>query len=355
MDEQQFSQLFKHTLDEEIDTVDLWNKVEAKLPASTYPVVRTGFRLSRVALVVVLLAMSAVAVYALYQGTIVPSDPGITDIAQADLLTEIDEIQTIPGDHDLTVTLDYAYADANRITVGYTVRGAAPEGRRMMAYSNPTLLTADGSAFDRLLLLADAQAQQPATDEAAGGFSSTLTANFITGEVAAGDEAALDLRLMVEVALSYLDSGEFPAPGMLMAGATQFEFSVPLIDGVMIDVGQSSTAAERAVELQRISLTPSMTRLDLCYDLPPVTDFPGWAPFVTLSIDGEPVFSGLTESYGSDEPNDLNSPCRSLIIPLALQQHSGEWAIEIVAFHDMNDPTIVISGPWRFAVTMPQS
>ncbi|MBZ0306874.1 MAG: DUF4179 domain-containing protein, partial [Anaerolineae bacterium] len=277
---------------------------------------------------------------------------------QANLLTYFDETHSIEGEfveNKLTVTLDYAYVDANRITIGYTVRGESPTGERMMAYSNPTLMTADGQPIDRLLLQANQEEQTPPEEGSTGAFGMKLTTNFIASDFDLADGEMLNLRLIVEVALSYLDSGEFPAPGMMMAGITEFNFSVPFISGTVMEVTQSAEVSQKMVELQRVVLTPSMTRLDMCYQLPAVTQLPGWSPFMILSVDEQPVFTGQTETYGIGDRYDLNSPCRSVIVPLPLATHIGEWQVEIVEFRDLGSFTATVAGPWVFTFSFPEN
>lgn len=349
MDERQFQAVFKQTLEAEIPNVELWKQIESHLPAPSNPTVKTGLRLGKVALIAALLVM-AVAAYAFYQRVVVPGDPGIE--SQADLLTYIDETTTLPGENELSVTLDYAYADANRVTVSYTVRGVSPDGRRMMAYSNPTLML-DGQPLDRLMRLAQQEAQAEPTETEPRTFSHTLTTNYIAPANAASE--TLDLQLMVEVALSDLDSGEFPAPAMMMAGMARFEFSVPFFAGTVIEIDQTADAAQPSVELQRASITPSMTRLDLCYTLPPVTEPPGWSPFLVLTIDGETMFAGQVETYGLDDHYDLNSPCRAAIIPLPLRERAGEWQVEIQAFNDLGSFSEPVTGGWTFTFTVPEN
>src|SRR5689334_14622732 len=105
MDERQFQQALKQTLNEEIQNVELWQQIEGKLPNQP---VRTGLRLGKAAFIVLLLTMTAVVAYALYQGVVVPGDPGISSMQAADRLTYYGATQSLGGDHNLTVTLDYA-------------------------------------------------------------------------------------------------------------------------------------------------------------------------------------------------------------------------------------------------------
>ncbi|MFN8527166.1 MAG: DUF4179 domain-containing protein [Anaerolineae bacterium] len=348
MDERQFQQLFKQTLEQEITNVELWKQIEGKLPTPSARTMHRGLNLGKAVLIALMLTVTALTAYAFYQEIALPGDPGITSVDQADLITRIDETQSLGGDNQVSVTLEYAYADANRITIGYTVSGVSPDGRRMMAYSNPMLTTGSGEPVDRLLALATQEDQQQDAQGEAQGFSSSLTTNFITPDLGLSEGDLVDLNLAVDVALSYLDNGEFPAPSMVMAGQANFTFSVPFISGTVIEIDQTADAAQPSVTLQQVSLTPSMTRLDMCYELPPVDAVPGWSPFVIVSIDDEMLFSGQTETYGLEDRYDLNSPCKGVIIPISLQGHTGAWRVEITEFHDLGAFSEPIIGPWAF-------
>jgi hypothetical protein len=354
MDEKQFKNLLKQTLDEEIQDVNLWTNLSNQFPAPQ--TVRAGFRLSRAPLLALLAIMTAAVVYALYQGSVLAGDPGIVELDNANLLTMIDQTNTLEGDysitHNLTVTLDYAYADANRVTVGYTVRGTSPDGQRMMAYHNATLMTTDGTVLERLFLGANQQNQTAPTEDSAGGFTSRSVSNFIAEDLhITGDP--LEFSLIIDVALSQADTGEFPAPGMTMAGVTQFKFIVPAITGKVVEIGQPTTVNDISVELKRVVTTPSMTRLDMCYDLPILEIPPAWSPYIIITIEDEVVFNGKTETYGSEVSYDLNEDCRGVVVPVPLLT-TGDWQIEVVEFQDVspegNDP---ITGAWTFKFEVP--
>ncbi|MGM0400951.1 MAG: DUF4179 domain-containing protein, partial [Chloroflexota bacterium] len=70
-------------------------------------------------------------------------EDGLQHVEQADLVQELDLSQTM---HGVTVTLERAYADANRIVVDYTVKH--PDDQRYEA-SRLTLTDADGNVFPR--------------------------------------------------------------------------------------------------------------------------------------------------------------------------------------------------------------
>ncbi len=358
MDERQFQNLFKQTLEEEIANVELWKQIEAKLPTPSSRTVKTGFRLGKSTAIVLMLTMTVIAAYAFYQEIFVPGDPGIAQMQEVELLTALGITQPIEeasGDHNLSVTLDYAYADANRITVSYTVRGESPDGRRMMAYSNPIVFINGEQALNRLPLVANQESQENASEGETDVFSNTITANFIADGIDLNDGDMLGLRLQAEVALSYLDEGEFPAPGMMLAGVTNFTFDVPFIGGNVIEVGQSVNMAEQTVDLERVVITPSMTRLDMCFTLPPVAEVPGWSPFISVTVGDEVVFTGQTATYGLDDVYNLNDPCQAILIPHPLHELVGDWSVEVIEFRDLGTFGSPVVGPWNFTFTVPEN
>ena len=89
------------------DEINLWTEVQARLGGVPRRAVRS--RLTWVvAVILALLAMSAIAYAAarLLQGQ--SRDPGLEGASEADLVTMLNQKQTIDG---VDVTLDYGYAD----------------------------------------------------------------------------------------------------------------------------------------------------------------------------------------------------------------------------------------------------
>lgn len=88
-------------------------RIEKIRPLSTRPLLR----ISRAAIVLVALMFATVA-YAFYQHITYIGDPGIETAASENLVTELGLIQTHP-DADVNVTLNWAYADGNRIALDW--------------------------------------------------------------------------------------------------------------------------------------------------------------------------------------------------------------------------------------------
>lgn len=358
MDEQQFRKQLNLILNEEIPTVNLWERISEKMPASKMQAVRPGLRLSRVPTLMAVMVLTAAVAYAVFVRLVLPSDPGVTAVQEADLLTAFDQTVPVvgaPEGYDLTVTLDYAYADVNRVLVGYTVRGVSPTGMPVTSYSNPTVLTPDGVALDRLML--SAHVQSPEDFETSGiTFFSRHTTNFVyDGLLDVAKDTFWPLKLVVEVALTEAGTGEFPQPMMMLAGVAEFEFEVRHRGGEAVAIGQTVQAEGVDVELERAVISPSMVRLDMCYDLPDLQAPPAWSPLVAIEVGDETVFRGQVETYGLDVAYDLNEVCRGVIIPDGLNEYAGQtWSLTIEAFADYSGAqTPSIEGPWEYTFDVP--
>lgn len=300
--------------------------------------------LAKIAILVLLMLLAAVVGYALYQG--VTGDPGLTAVEQSDRVTRFDQTMSVTGypaaeDHAAQVTLDYAYADANRVTVAYTVTGTGDEPFAL--YMNPTLKRADGSQFLRFLL---GDYGTPVTGEDADG-RQTYTTRMISSFDGSGITEpldSLDLVLDVDVASSYPQSDE--PMTMLMLGAAHFEFSVPFLPGRVYDTPQTVSDDDVALTLNRVVVTPSLTRIEMCY-LDPAPDGRAWALDGQLQIDGSVVVENiqLNETGPNGESLDEAEPCHTLIIPAALDTQTGEWTLTITNMRlpGSEDPQQVIA------------
>src|SRR5688572_20716208 len=190
MDEQHIKQALQAIAQEEVkDDMDMWPQIKSQLAANSPMQQRSAFRLVRVmAALAILVAVSAVT-YAVYQ-EITNADPGLEAVDRDNKIIYFDESKPVtptngetPTDYDLNVRLDYAYADANRITVSYTTSGKAPASESVSVFSNPNLYNADGRELYRTPMLGSGGG----SGGGGGGgnnedpivyFNNTLTANF---------------------------------------------------------------------------------------------------------------------------------------------------------------------------------
>ena len=368
MKEQRVVQILQGIAEDEVPaTLDLWPAVRAQVQPQRRPS-RWGrlmptTRLGWVSLALGLfLAFGAVAyaVAPILSG-VFQMEAGLQHIEQANLVQAFDLSHTLD---EVTVTLEQAYADANRIVVGFTIKG--PTGQRYEA-RHLTLTDAAGTIF-------------PGTvGYGMSGQSDILEASLPSGEgayVLAFDAAAvrgapddLDLRLVMEVEELVLPP-DAPGPSPTSAGSPAeppepmvvelepmpvgaivgpftFDFSVPFIPGRTIEVQHTVEAAGVTVRLERIVVTPSETRAFLCFE-PPDGGSKRWTPIATLDAADES--GGAASEIGGEG-------CYSCDFFAPLYDQRGEWTLtvtELVGF-DLAPPwgQTRLSGPWTFHFRVP--
>ncbi|MEO8609830.1 MAG: sigma factor [Chloroflexota bacterium] len=225
-----------------------------------------------------------------------------------------------------TVTLDYAYADANRITVSFTARGKASASNAVLVFSNPTLTDANGQELYRLPLLSSGGGGGGSSDsDPIAEFSNSLTTNFDASSITDAP-ANINVRLSVEVA--YTDA--HTQGGMLSAGTATFDFSLPFNPGRSANVVQAVNAGGLDMTLRKVTVSPSLTRLDMCYT-DPADDNNRAVPYGQVEVNGKIVVPEmeLTLSGLAGQSIDADDNCRAIDIPAALQNEGGAWTITI--------------------------
>ncbi|MCA9907345.1 MAG: DUF4179 domain-containing protein [Anaerolineae bacterium] len=343
MDEKQLKQLLEDIAYEEIpDDMNVWHEIRQQVETTNPRAMRRGFRLVRIGLLAALLVLATAAAYAVYQG-LIGSDPGLDAVNQANLVTTIDETQAVGGDYNWSVTLHYAYADANRITIGYTVTGEAPAREQIRPFTNPLLKDSVGREYTWL----------PVGGGGGGGggsgdpdeliqFEDNLGASF-DASIIDGAPESLDLTLTIQ--LAYANDAARAAYGpnvMLPAGEATFDFSVPFIAGHSYAGPQAASASELEMTLQNVVVAPSLTRLDLCFAAPPSENGRPWNAFVNVTVDDAMV----VEDFQLLPPivPDPDSDCQQYIMPLSLVDYveSGEWTLNVTTLRAADSENVDI-------------
>lgn len=331
MDDKHLKQLLTEIAQQEIDSeMNLWPEIQSKLGKPVSQPRHTALRLLRVAAAIALLVVTTAAAYAVYQ-ELVPGDPGLSEMN--DEITQFDQTQPIDTEIgrnlNLQVTLQYAYADANRITIAYSATGEARAGDAVQIFVNPTLTDSENRQYTWLPVGGGGGGGGGGSDpDELVSFGTNGLANFDASILEQVPET-LDLNLKIEVAYTNAELRQENPSGMLFAGETVFSFTLPLARGRIMDTPLTVSAGGIEMTLQKVVVAPSMTRIEMCY--PPLDDEHLWTPYGTLEIGSEVVFgregfnmAGLGEYLLS--PDD---ECRALIIPQALQELEGEWRLTI--------------------------
>lgn len=268
MDQKALSQILdsvaaKHTSAE----TDLLPAIQARLKHNrpTRPIWQSH-PIRRVASIVVGLLLVVTTVYA---AQLLIRDPGL----QENMVTPLNLSQTKA---DVTVTLDWAYADANRIKLAYTVTSVTEPIVKDWV-TDVTLtdqeIPRESQEIFGFASLVDIQEDAPNIYN--------VEANFELDDIT-HTESTIDLRLRV-------------------MGIYRFEFSVPFDPGIRIEKQPDVSAAGLNANLEWAIITPSMTRAYICYETP---DEEMWVANVLLSYDGEPVALEPEASGRGSGPNN---------------------------------------------------
>jgi hypothetical protein len=379
MKEQQVTQVLQELAEQEVPaSLDLWPAIQARLQprrgasrwARWMPATRLGWAFLFLAL---FLAFGAVA-YALapiVMSRLFQQEAGLRHVEQAGLVQELNLSQTVDG---ITVTLERAYADANRIVIGFTISGPASQrydSRQVMLTDAAGTIFPEGPLMYGVTGKSDILEVELPPGE--GGYVISFDAAAIQGT-----PSVLHLRLVMDVEefvlppnapelsptpdsplaeppdvmVVVLEPLPTPAPEAIV-GPFTFDFSVPFIPGHTVEVQQTVEAVGVAVRLERVVVTPSETRVILCFK-PPDGVSKDWVPIITLDTGNGQELSGGVSSQLSGTSEEI---CYRDIYLDALTGQSGTWTLtvtELVGF-DLVRPgeQTRLAGPWVFRFVVP--
>jgi len=378
MKEQRITPILHELAEQEVpDSLDLWPAIQARLrpqqPVSRWARIRPASRLAWALMALGLFLVLGAAAYAVAPvlTRLLQMDPSLQDVEQAGLFQELNLSQNVGG---LTVTLQRAYADANRIVVAYTV--SSPAGQRYDP-GDVTLTDATGTVFPGMAGIGVTGKSDLLQVELPPGTGSYVT----SFDAAAVQGAPAELRLRLTLKLEEIvlptpvpnapptaDSRPAepppsivvtlePMPRGTLVGPFTFDFSVPFIPGRVALVRESARVAGVTVQLERVVVTPSETRAVLCFD-PPDGESERWVPVATLETgDGRNAGTGASAGLIVSGATIERAGCYrySFLVPLA--DWHGEWKLAVTELVGM-DPTrpdgqTRIQGPWVFRFHVP--
>lgn len=353
---QRLQQLLHEIAQEEIDeNMNLWPAIRAQLNDSKARRLKFPFYLGRIASLLLALILVSTAGYALYLNQLGGSrgDPGIVGVSEAELITPLNLTQTI---NNVNVTLIWGYADGNRISVAYEVEYS--DTLRPPELSNIILRGADGNAIPGAAYLGGS-----------GGGGGGGDGRLMYGSVASFDSTSFEntpdsIDLTVEMIFAGAPDGpHFPSLGIpnktvpdqsgdsggggnsggsepsgnsddSSAGETippfnvTFEFSLPFIPAAKIQTPQSISANGITVEIANASIAPSVSLMDLCYDvssIPEDENASAWRPRF--------IIGGEVAASSSFEPNlaasDETRTCGEAVITDLFIAEDGQLSLTI--------------------------
>lgn len=341
------------------DDMNMWPKIDSEIRrmnrrSRLMPHTRLGW----VMVLLMVFITAGATVYAVDR-LLRTGDPGLEAVDNANMITHFNETRQIG---DFAITLLYAYADANRISVAYQAEIEMPADSDITYNFTQGVLSDDkGHIFEPMF---------GGGGGGGGGSESNPTVQLMfmsegSYDASVIEESPEELNLRLELAIGSFriepmggsgggfggggsggGSNDATAEPMTGVGtilvptgdeiaSTTFEFTIPFNPGRVMDTPQTVTANGIDMTLQRVVVTPSLARLEICYD-PPTTAEAGqnWNLMSRLHIGGELVdeqngmmIADLMRVY-SAEPV-APERCRDYIIQQSLVDHEGEWTLAI--------------------------
>ena len=339
MDEKRLSQILREIAQEEIpDDMNLWSDIQkAAQRPSRWMRLAPKSRIGWVALLVAALLTIGATAYAV-DFLLQNFDPGLEAADNANLIVYLNDTQTIG---DVSVTLEYAYADANRIAIAYNGTALVPiTSSASLGFTEIHLTDDQGREFNNYLFGGGGGGGGGSAEATVVAVSFGLVDNYDASIIDdSPDELHLHLELTVGDMTPIMGGGGGGGGGGSVAPAEAepfepvgpfiFDFTVPFNPGRVMNEPQTVTAADIPMRLNRVVVTPSLTRLELCYEQPPINDnSPYWNPVVSLTVDGEEVLAG-TPLYRDMVSTSDDAECANYNILQALNDQLGEWELSI--------------------------
>ncbi len=376
MKEQQVTRSLQKLAEQEVpNNLDLWPAIKARLqprqrtsrPARWMPVTRLGWA-SLVLGALLLFGGVAYGLNPALSQVFRLFFPGWQHIEEAQLAQEVNLSQTLDG---VTVTLERAYADANEIIIGYTVKGLTDQ---KLHFSRINLTDEQGTVFSEMAGagvtgVSDILGVRVQLPPGEGAYVTAFDASPVKGT-----PASLRLHLTMHLAKLVPADQAPPAPTIplpepsnstvviapamtlreeVVGGPFTFNFSVPFIPGRVAEVNQTVEAAGVAMRLERVVVTPSEARAILCFDPPGGNKV--WTLIAALETGhGQEVSGGFVSRLEGVNGED----CHRVSYPNPLTSRSGLWTLtvtELVGTDLSKQPSedVRLAGPWVFRFRVP--
>ncbi len=262
---------------------------------------------------------------------------------------------------DISVTLDWVYADWNQVLVAYTAQGPAGDGQAVqrVTVSATSAVLADGTSLQHGL---------------GGGYSEITTESTVSGFLLpkdARERESIHLRLNLNAAhVQYPTddptlggdqpegkavTGQFTQSG---GGDVAFDMDIPITPGKTFPVGQTVEAAGTSITLNDITIAPSMSIVSLCFQAPDSGQVRDWTVGVRLAAGGKEYFgvSGGTK-------NSVQTDCRQVQFLDSVPQDLASYTLRVdeligSKFGPGDSPSpeehpeelTRIKGPWVFEI-----
>ena len=336
-------------------TTEPWRKIEERLdargatPARRRPrfVPRTPLRVALAAALVLLFGVGAYAGFPMVQDVFREALPGG---AGSDVGAEIGQERTDGG---AKVTLEYAYADAEFVVVGYTVQDMKQDRTfgRFPSQLTPRVDLTDGTGRDFDLVQGSVTYRADDPDDL-----KQPKPNVAIFKPSEGLEPGGGHRFSLKVALredpivppGFKGMIEAPRDGLDRLGPYEFDFEVPVRPVPVVRVGQTETVEGIAMTLERVLNSPGKPQAVVCFE--PPDDGHLWRP------------STAPTGFQTEEPLPVEraeGDCWALTLEDPVEGRSSVKVTELFGYPRAekamqgDEDGRRIQGPWTFEFEAP--
>ncbi len=355
---------------------ELWTRLQSQLANPSPQTSRSktrAYSFQRVATLIAILVGVVVggtfAVQALLQwmGYL---DPGLQAVVDEGLRRDLNITQT---GENFSVTLDWGYADANRIAIHYTVR-LLGDTRATTLQTGDALTATSSNQQVQLVqgrnMIADYSEEYPEgiTRESLGaawyrfGTITEVLNQYDASALSLQDATELPLQLDIWVVAYSIheffvteEGDDAPSDGFIVGEQFSIPFSIPL-DAIntQLRVWESPlsvTDQDITLTLERVTVAPSQARVYLCFT-PPAEDR-SWTAIVWLRDE-----NGAVPGGGSVNPSMVEGrSCQDYTYYAGMYDYTGTWQLEVTELVGFGSGGGAdqqrIAGSWVFDFTVP--
>ena len=274
---------------------------------------------------------------------------------RSDMRTEIDQTRTAEG---TKVTLDWAYADEEFVSVGLETQG--PDGARKTEDSDPDSVVLMPSLWDDSVGDEGKLPPYVKITDASGQDFDTVGGGTLLGPRRTGADAVFDAPEGIEPGRGHRFRLEVPlqdepervgvkVSGQPKPGPFVFDFKVPVHPAPTIELNQEVETDGVSLTLERVVASPLLPQAVVCFE--PPDDRYSWMPWLKDDGSYEEV---------SSAPQKLGDGCWSLEMDAQVEGRSFVTVetLESVpgSSSDPDEPLVpkVIRGPWTFEFDAPE-
>lgn len=300
-----------------------------------------------IVLAVLIMSVGVVlAVNAIFQ-QFITQDDGLRSIYLSGAGTEV-SLSQIVGNYMLD--LEWTYSDQNRLALGFTVSGFnCPPEQYIFCEIGVRLL--DQNQVEVPVISSQGEDGQAVR---------SYVYNFDTSMLRGQPELIVLQLEIIPYGITETDSIT-DNPNIKQTTTTSLgeplilHFTVPLSSDIrVLNDGYTVTDEEVALTLRRVTVSPSQTRVTICF-VPPTFER-SWITIPHLTADGTEVVGGGATDFVSGVGESSSEICNEHLYNAAMFDYTGNWQLEItelVGFGSSGADQQRIAGSWRFEFVVP--